>query len=129
MLQNMQAQMNIITDSILNGKLTEDFRFYPFTIAQAFKADSEGKMNLDLIYYSQEMLKRSKQKLKELEKELEDLCEERDFKVYKIQKNQETKISAIDEINEMNACIQSKRDQIWTEKNLQTIINEYLKKN
>ncbi len=125
-LENSQKQIDIITNSLKNEELTEDYRFYPYTIAQKYKQESQGKINLNLIQYSKEMLKRSKQKLAEFEKEIENLTEKRDNIIVIIQKKPELKTELTKEVESINKEIQALRDKIWSERNLQSIIHNYL---
>ena len=128
MLENYQKQINIVTDSLINEELGEDFRFYPFTIAQTLKNDSKGKIDLDLVSYSKVMLKRSKQKLIKLEKEIEILTEKRDDTICLALKTTPELMATISKkIEDINTEMQATRDKIWTEKNLQNIIHDYLK--
>ena len=127
MLINAQKQMNIITQNLLDGILDEDYRFYPFTITQTYSTESEGLINLDLTVYAKKMLKLSKDKLAELDKEIEVLSELRDVKVYEMIKHPEQKDKLNTELSDINQKMQVLKGKIWTERNLQNIINDYLK--
>ena len=127
MLENAQKQMDIITQKLLDGILDEDYRFYPFTIAQTYLTESEGLIKLDLTKYSNKMLKLSKNKLAELDKEIEVLSELRDVKVYEMIKHPEQKDKLNTELSDINQKMQVLKGKIWTERNLQNIINDYLK--
>ena len=127
MLENAQKQMDIITQKLLDGNLDEDYRFYPFTIAQTYLTESEGLIKLDLTKYSNKMLKLSKNKLAELDKEIEVLSELRDVKVYEMIKYPEQKDKLNTELSDINQKMQVLKGKIWTERNLQNIINDYLK--
>ena len=58
--KNIQEQINIITAEILNGSLDPKFRALPIYIAENFRKVSGGAVNLDIIDYCEEILKRSK---------------------------------------------------------------------
>ena len=127
MIVNSQKQMNKITDDLLNNVLSEDYRFYPFSIAQTFLSESEGIINLDLTSYAKKMLIISKEKLADFDKEIESLSELRDVKVYEMVKYPEQKNKISEELNEINQKMKVLKTKIWTERNLQTIITDYLK--
>jgi hypothetical protein len=73
------------------------------------------------------MLKLSKDKLAELDKEIEALLELRDVKVYEMIKHPEQKDKLNTELSDINQQMQVLKGKIWTERNLQNIINDYLK--
>jgi hypothetical protein len=60
---NMQKQINIITGEILQGGLNSRLRAYPTYVANNFKTASENTINLDIIDYCEETIKRSKKKV------------------------------------------------------------------
>ncbi len=126
--ENYQKQIDTITKNLIDGSLSENYRFYPYTVTQALKKDSNEKIDLDLIFYSQEMLTQSEEKLKILEEEIEKLTNKRDYLICSILKaSPESKLTISEQINNANIEMQALRNKIWTERNLQTIINEYLK--
>ena len=73
------------------------------------------------------MLKLSKDKLAKLDKEIEELSEMRDVKIYEMIKYPEQKEELNKELNDINQKMQVLKGKIWTERNLQNIINDYLK--
>ena len=127
MLENYQKQINIVIDSLINEELDEDYRFYPYTISQTLKTDSKGKIDLDLVSYSKVMIKKVKQRLAKLEKEVEKLTEKRNELICSILKTSPELMAMISEkIDNTNKETQALRDKIWTERNLQSIASKYL---
>ena len=127
MIENMQKQMDIITNEILKKNLIGNFRFYPLLIAHKFKEFSQGKINLNLTRYAEEIKKDSLKNIQDLEEKIKEIENDINEKIEFIDKFPTLRRDFMERINVLNSKIHNIREQITIEQDLLQKIENYLK--
>lgn len=127
-IKNLQKQIDFIINEIMEKRLKDNFRFYPLISANKIEKITQGKISLNLTNYCEYIIQESKQIIKELEKSIQKLTEERDEKIALLEKYPKLKAELLSEINYINSKKEKLKEKIQTELNLKAQALEYLKR-
>ena len=118
--------MDLIIKNAISGDLPQNLRFYPIKMVQNLKEATGGLVNLDIVDYAKKEIEASKDRHSQYKDKLIVLDDIRDDKISEIVKNPKLKGNLSKEIEAINSEMEELRDAIWSERNLQSRLNQYL---
>ena len=77
MPQNMQRQVDEISQQILAGKVSERFDFWPVKVAEILSEESNGQIRIDVSEFADKFEKKSKRKINKINTKRENLNKEK----------------------------------------------------